>query len=130
MNGYKVDTSKMRNQPSDKTGKTDKIDRHTKKRLIIIDFSLLITQSAQDYIMLIMDIAEISDYFDVIVTCRDAEMEYARQFLEHWALVGEVKEEYTGYEDLLEEYRVLVCFTAKKNREAYKKYYRCDVMSR
>lgn len=122
--------NKMRNQPSPKTGKTDIVDRHTKKRLIIIDSSLLLTYAAQDYVMLIMDIAEISDYFDVMVTCREGEMEYMKGFLEHWALVADVKEQFTDYDDLLEEYRILVCFTTKQHREEYKKYYRCDILSR
>lgn len=127
---YEVNTEKMRNQPSEKTGKIDTVDRHSKTRLIIIDSNLLLTYSAQDYIMLLIDNAEISDYFDCMITCKEGELEYIRQFCEHWALKAEVKERFTGYEEILENYRILVCFTTKADREAYKRYYRCDTLSR
>lgn len=129
--GKKTNTMKhMRNQPSEKTGKVDTVDRHTKGRLIIIDSNLLLTYSAQDYTMLIIDIAELSDYYDCLITCKPGEVEYIKQFCEHWALKADVSERFTNYEEILEKYRILVCFTTKADRDDYKKYYRCDTLSR
>lgn len=127
---YKVDTKKMRNLPSEKTGKIDQIDRHTKKRLIVFDSSLLLTQVSQNYSMLLIDLAELSDYFDVLVVCKPGEVEYVKEFLHHWMLKADVKEHYTDYEEIINEYHIMFCFTTMANRENFKKYYRADCLSR
>lgn len=122
--------NKMRNQPNPETGKVDIVDRHTKGRLIIIDSSLLLTYASQDYTMLLVDIAEISDYYDCLITCKPEEVEYMIHFCEHWGLSAKIGERFKNYDDLLRDYRIMVCFTTKRDREEYKKYYRCDVLSR
>lgn len=127
---YEVDTSKMRNKPSPKTGKTDSIDRHTKKRLIVIDSSLLLAQTSQNYIMLLIDLAELSDYFDVLVVTKPGEVEYVKEFLSHWMLKAEVRERYQDYQEIINEYHIMFCFTTMRNREKFKQYYRVDCLSR
>lgn len=121
---------KMRNTPSPKTGKIDIIDRHTKKRLIVIDSSLLLAQSSQNYIMLLIDLAEISDYFDVLVVAKKEEVEYIKQFLDHWMLKANVRERYKEYQEIISEYNIMFCFTTMRNRENFKQYYRVDCLSR
>lgn len=121
---------KMRNTPSPKTGKIDIIDRHTKKRLIVIDSSLLLAQSSQNYIMLLIDLAEVSDYFDVLVVAKKEEVEYIKQFLDHWMLKANVRERYKEYQEIISEYNIMFCFTTMRNRENFKQYYRVDCLSR
>ena len=121
---------KMRNEVSKKTGKLDIIDRHTKSRLIIVDSALLLTQISQHYTMLLIDLAELSDYFDVLVVCKKEEVEYVKQFLDHWMLKAKVAERYTDYDKILEEYCIMFCFTVMKNREEFRKYYRADCLSK
>ena len=120
----------MRNQPSPKTGKTDIIDRHTKKRLIVIDSSLLLAQTSQNYTMLLIDLAEISDYFDVLVVGKPTEVDYIKGFLDHWMLRANVRERYQDYQEIIKEYHIMFCFTTMRNREKFKQYYRVDCLSR
>lgn len=127
---YKVDTHKMRNKPSSKTGKTDSIDRHTKKRLIVIDSALLLTQISQDYIMLLIDLAELSDYFDVLVVTKAGEVNYVKEFLNHWMLKANVREQFKDYKEIIEEYHIMFCFTTMASREEFRKFYRADCLSR
>lgn len=127
---YEVDTSKMRNRPSPKTGKTDSIDRHTKKRLIIIDSSLLLAQTSQNYIMLLIDLAEISDYFDILVVAKTGKVEYVKEFLHHWMLKAEVRERYRDYQEIISEYHIMFCFTTMRNRDKFKQYYHVDCLAR
>lgn len=122
--------TKMRNQPSPKTGKVDIIDRHTKGRLIIIDSALLLAQTSQNYIMLLIDLAEVSDYFDVMVVAKDSELDYIREFLDHWMLKATVRERLQGYQEIIEDYRIMFCFTTMRNRDKFKQYYRADCLSR
>ncbi len=127
---YKVDTRKMRNKPSPKTGKVDSIDRHTKKRLIVVDSALLLAQTSQNYTMLLIDLAELSDYFDVLVVGKPGEVDYLKSFLDHWMLKAEVRERYKDYKEIITEYHIMFCFTTMYNRENFKKYYRVDCLSR
>ena len=120
----------MRNQISPKTGKIDIIDRHTKGRTIIVDSDLLFNGVCQDYMMLLIDLAEISDYFDVIVTCKAEDINKTEEFLDHWMLRAEVKERYTDYKEILSKYRVLFCFVSSRNRDKYKEYYHSDCFTR
>lgn len=120
----------MRNKPSPKTGKTDSIDRHTKKRLIVIDSSLLLAQTSQNYIMLLIDLAELSDYFDVLVVTKPGEVEYVKEFMNHWGLKADARERYQDYQEIINEYHIMFCFTTMRNREKFKQYYRVDCLSR
>ena len=120
----------MRNQPSPRTGKIDIIDRHTKKRLIVIDSNLLFTQASQHYMMLLIDLAEISDYYDVMLVCKKDRIEELQQFVEHWMLKADVREQFTDYEKILKEYNIMFCFTTMRMRDKFKEYYRVDCLSR
>lgn len=120
----------MRNQVSPKTGKIDIIDRHTKGRTIIIDSDLLFNGVCQDYMMLLIDLAELSDYIDVIVTCKPEDINKTEEFLDHWMLQAKVKERYTEYKEILAKYRILFCFVSARNQEKYKDYYHSDCFTR
>lgn len=120
----------MRNQVSPKTGKIDIIDRHTKGRTIIIDSDLLFNGVCQDYMMLLIDLAELSDYIDVIVTCKPEDINKTEEFLDHWMLQAQVKERYTEYKEILAKYRILFCFVSARNQEKYKDYYHSDCFTR
>lgn len=120
----------MRNQVSPKTGKIDIIDRHTKGRTIIIDSDLLFNGVCQDYMMLLIDLAELSDYIDVIVTCKPEDINKTEEFLDHWMLQAQVKERYTEYKEILAKYRILFCFVSARNQEKYKEYYHSDCFTR
>lgn len=127
---YKINTKKMRNQPNPETGKVDIIDRHSKKRLIVVDGKLLLTQISQDYMMLLIDLAEISDYFDVLVVGKESEMEILKEFLDHWMLKAEVKVAFQDYKEILQQYRIMFCFTTMRSRDKFREYYRVDCFSR
>lgn len=120
----------MRNQPSKKTGKTDIIDRHIKGRCLIIDSRLLLIQNSMEIAMLIMDIAEISDYYDVLVLSKKGEEDYIKGFLEHWGLKGEVVVEYTRYDEILAKYKILGVFTLAHQAEKMRRYYRSTIFAR
>lgn len=120
----------IRNQPSAKTGKVDIIDRHTKNRLIIVDSYLLLAQVSQSYIMLLIDLAELSDYFDVMVVCKATEVDYIQEFLDHWMLKATVKPRYQDYQEIIKHNRIMFCFTTMSNREKFRQYYRADCLSR
>lgn len=120
----------MRNQPSKKTGKVDIIDRHIKGRCLIIDSRLLLIQNSMEISMLIMDIAEISDYYDVLVLAKKGEEDYIKGFLQHWDLAGKVVTEYTGYDQILEKYKILGVFTLAAQAEKMRRYYRSTIFAR
>lgn len=120
----------MRNQVSPKTGKVDIIDRHTKGRAIIIDSDLLFNGACQDYIMLLIDQAEISDYHDIIIVCRPDDEQKTLDFLEHWMLKAQVLERFTNYKEIISKYKILFAFVSLRNKDKFKEYYHTDCFTR
>lgn len=120
----------MRNQVSPKTGKVDIIDRHTKGRAIIIDSDLLFNGACQDYIMLLIDQAEISDYHDIIIVCRPDDEQKTLDFLEHWMLKAQVQERFTNYKEIISKYKILFAFVSLRNKDKFKEYYHTDCFTR
>lgn len=104
------------------------VDRHSKKRAILIDEQLLYNDSCKDYISEIIDINELSSYYDTIILSSD--VKFTEQFLIHNSLDSFVIEKYTGYEYLKNKYRFLLLFCMRKESRELKKYYKCEILTR
>ena len=120
----------IRNTPSPVTGKVDIIDRHTKNRCVIIDIMCLMAYNSMDISMLIMDIAELSDYYDCIVICPKGKEADTEVFLEHWGLNGKVMTEYMDKDEILDEYKILTVFTTRQKQDRMKEYYHTTVFAK
>lgn len=108
--------------------KKDIIDRHSKKRSIIIEDELLFNLNVQDYIHELIDISEISDYYDCIIVTNNCEKVY--KHLEHWGLQALVYKKYTSYKEIKKTYKFLVMFCSKKNSQELRSYYQCELLVR
>lgn len=104
------------------------IDRHSKKRAILIDEKVLYNPSCQDYINELIDINELSSYFDTIILSTD--LEYCESYLRHNALESLVVEKYTNYKSLKDNYRFLLMICTKKESNKLKDYYKCEILTR
>ena len=104
------------------------IDRHSKKRAILIDEQLLYNDSCKDYINEIIDINELSSYYDTIILSSD--VEYTAHFLVHNSLDALVIQKYTEYEYLKNKYRFLLLLCMRKESRDLKKYYKCEILTR
>lgn len=104
------------------------IDRHSKKRAILIDEQLLYNESCRDYINELIDINELSSYYDTVILTTDKK--YTQEFLIHNSLKSLVVEKYTNYEKLKNKYRFLLLICCKKESKELKKYYKCEILTR
>lgn len=108
--------------------KKDIIDRHSKKRSIIIDDELLLNPNLQDYIHELIDISEISEYYDCIIITDNCEK--MQKYLDHWALSALVYKKYTSYKEIKRTYKFLVAFCSRKNVQEIRSYYQCETLTR
>lgn len=108
--------------------KKDTIDRHSKKRAILIEDRLLLSQSSQDYINEIIDINEISEYYDTIILADD--VMFVKAYLEHYGLKSIVTKKYENCSKLRTKYRFLVMMCMKKELKKLQSFYQCDVLSK
>lgn len=108
----------------------DIIDRHSKKRAILIDDELLLNRIVQDYMHEIIDIAEISIYYDCIILTNDLKYGYINEYLDKWGLTAKVIKKFADYQELKEQYRFLVLFSTKKNAKELKNFYKSEVLVR
>ena len=104
------------------------IDRHSKPRAILIDESLLFNESCRDYITEIIDINELSVYYDTIILSSDKN--YMKEFLLHNSLCSRIESKYEKYKELKNEYKFLLLICMKKDAKKMKEYYKCEILSR
>jgi hypothetical protein len=104
------------------------IDRHSKMRAILIDDSVLLNPVCQDYINEMIDISEISVYYDAIILTSDKK--YVEEYLKHNSLAAKVEEKYTRYEELKKKYRFLLLICTRQESKRLKDYYKCEILSR
>lgn len=102
------------------------IDRHSKKRAILIEDNLLMNSNCQDFINEIIDINEISVYYDTIILTSDKN--YIEAYLEHNSLASKVENKYSNYDELRKEYRFLVLLCSRKESKQMKDYYKCEIL--
>lgn len=112
----------------DEEKKKDIIDRHSKKRAILIDEDILFSSGTQDYMHELIDLAEISDYYDCIILAKNEKK--IRKYTEHWALQTLIYPRYKNYEEMKKTYRFLLLFCTKRNIKKMKAYYRCETLMR
>ncbi|MBQ9160907.1 MAG: hypothetical protein IJ122_06255 [Methanobrevibacter sp.] len=108
--------------------KKDIIDRHSKKRAILIDEDVLFNSGCQDYMHELIDIAEISDYYDCIILTKNNKK--VQKYVEHWSLHALVYPRYKYYDEMKKTYRFLLLFCTKKNIKHMKDYYKCEILMR
>lgn len=104
------------------------IDRHSKTRAILIDDSLLLNDNCKDYISEIIDINELSIYYDTVVLSTDTR--YMKEFLKHNALFSRVEKKYENYSELKKKYKFLFLICMRKDSKKMKDYYRCEILMR
>ena len=104
------------------------IDRHSKKRAILIDEQLLYSDACKDYICELIDINELSTYYDTVILSTD--IEFTKHFLNHNSLKASVELKFSNYEKLKNKYRFLVLICPKRESREMKKYYKCEILVR
>ncbi len=106
------------------------IDKHTKKRALLIDDSILLNPIVEDYIYLLIDICELSNYYDCIIVAEKENMQNVIEKLDHECLVARVVQKYSQYDQLKNKYRFLLAICNESDKQKVKQFYRCEVLTR
>lgn len=106
----------------------DIIDRHSKRRAILIEDEILFNPNIGQYIHEIIDINEISDYYDTIILTDD--IFYMKRYLEHWMLNSEICKKFDMTEEMRRKYKFILLICSKNHAKYLRKYYQCETLTR
>lgn len=108
--------------------KKDIIDRHSKRRAILIEDNVLLNPNIQQYIHEIIDINEISEYYDTIILTDDEV--FMKHYLDHWMLKSEISPKLQMPEEMRKKYKFILMICSKQNAKYLRKIYQCELLTR